>query len=744
MIERLVKLSTWMIYIALVVSCGGGDSSTATRNPEDPGDPPPPPHALCIAGDRPVWNSSPLSLQRAFPNISFNRPIGLFQEPGNDQVWYAIEQAGRIFRFNNVDNVTALTLVLDIRNTHVESEFMEGGLLGMVFDPDFSANRFIYLSYTTSDAPGTAGTANFRSIISRVTLDPAFTTSAEIMATEKNILVRPQPFENHNGGHILFGPDNYLYIGFGDGGGSGSNRLNSQDTTNLLGSLLRINVRGVPETGTNILYTIPLDNPFNGNALCSTGSGAQECPEIYAWGLRNPWRWSFDRSTGALWLADVGYNNWEEIDLITLGGNYGWPCYEGTHTGPNVCNVTDHTTPIYEYDHSFGISITGGYIYRGVSAPSQIGQYIFGDFGGGIWTMSDYQTTPTVDAVPGQPVSVTAFAEDQNGEIFAITYSGEIYELVSDGSSSNTNIGGQLSATGCALESDPKLGTVNMMPYNINAKLWSDNAIKSRWFALPEGGQISLQSGGDRDGDWDFPIGSVLRKDFYLNGNIIETRLLAHHNDGTWGGYAYEWNGSQTDATVVLGGKTKTIDTQEWSYPSEFDCFRCHTAAAGVTVGPETGQMNRDHTYPDLQTRNQLDYYTDLGLFANALPAQRQLVVEPEDTGQSTEDRAKAYLHANCAHCHRPGGPTPVNIDFRYDTALAGMNICDAVPSDDFGLGVTARIFLPADPANSTLSLRMGSTDPVIRMPALGTAIVDTNGTGYIDQWITDTIACPP
>ena len=728
-LHKVFSLACMLIFIS---SCGGGSSNISSDQPVK--DTPPP--TACTAGARPQWSESPLSWQQVFGGVSFSFATGLYQEPGNNGSWYVIEKAGQIYRFSNFDAVASRTLILDIHDSHVNSNF-EGGLLGMAFDPDFANNGYVYLSYTSNDTPSDdsgAGT-NFHSVISRVKFS-ADRTGID-MTTEKIILTLPQPAVNHNGGNIAFDKNGYFYIGFGDGGATSAT---SQDTTNLYGAILRIDVTGVAETATNILYTIPADNPFSANPLCSTGSGSAACPEIYAWGFRNPWRWSFDRLSGDLWLADVGESAWEEVDRVEIGNNYGWPCYEGQHIyNQSICNSnTTYTPPITDYPHDPGAyqnSVTGGYIYRGAAIPTLQGTYIFGDYvNGKIWSLADYQSSPTVQLIEDLPIYLSSFAEDQNGELFALGLeNGAIYKLTSDSKPINSSFATQLSATGCALASDPKQADAGMIPYDINARLWSDGAVKYRWFALPGNAKIHVRD----DGDWEFPIGSVLRKDFYLHDKIIETRLLAHHTDGSWAGYSYEWDDTQSDATMRLNGLSKLIDGQTWTYPSSNQCLMCHTQAANRVLGPETGQMNRNYTYPNIGQLNQLSHYQNLGLFDNAIPAGIPTLADPTNTELTTADRARAYLHANCSHCHRPGGTGNVAIDLRYTTPLAEMNICNIVPAlGDLGLGPNARLLAAGDPSLSIISARMKHTDSM-RMPVLGSAVVDSFGVGLIDDWIT-------
>ena len=359
-----------------------------------------------------------IAVQRAFDQISFNSPVALMQAPGDNTRWFAVEQAGIVRVFDNDQNVVqgAVDVFVDISGR--VSSGGETGLLGMAFHPNFAANGEVFLSYTRGGP--------LTSIISRFFLDPV--TGNLDANSESVILSVPQEFSNHNGGNIAFGPDGYLYIGFGDGGGGGDPNDRAQDTTYILGSMVRIDVNGAPP------YEIPGTNPFAGFTNCVDGMGTMDCPEIYAWGLRNPWRWSFDRQTGELWVGDVGEGQWEEVDRVELGMNYGWDDREGAHcfepaTGCSLNNVD----PITEYDHSVGHSITGGYVYRGAANPNLQGYYVFGDYvSGRVWAVdatSPQGTAPT--EIDSTSLNISSFAESVDGELYAVDHGGGgIYQIV--------------------------------------------------------------------------------------------------------------------------------------------------------------------------------------------------------------------------------------------------------------------------------------------------------------------------
>ncbi|RYE84197.1 MAG: hypothetical protein EOO75_18420, partial [Myxococcales bacterium] len=396
-------------------------------------------------------------------------------------------------------------------------------------------------------------------------------------------------------GMIAFGPDGRLYAGFGDGGNGGDPQGNGQKLTTLLGKMLRIDVD--KEEGGKP-YGIPSDNPF------AQGGGE---PEIFAYGLRNPWRWSFDRDTGDLWAGEVGQGKYEEVDIIKLGGNYGWNTMEGFHCyNAQTCDQTGLELPLIEYDHGVGLSITGGYVYRGKALPALVGRYLYADqVTGRLWAS---RTDPVTGAISGELMIETglnpsSFGEGADGEVYVVNYGGSIHKVVAKAAPGADAFPKKLSETGCVDPADPTKPAAGLIPYGVNAPFWSDGADKSRWLAIPDGTTIAVDADS---GDFDLPNGSVVVKEFQLDGKRIETRLMVRHDDGAWAGYSYEWNDAGTDATYVPGGKKKVIGDQTWLYPSSAQCLQCHTQAAGRTLGLEVAQLNGLLDYPGGAYANQL------------------------------------------------------------------------------------------------------------------------------------------
>ena len=659
----------------------------------------------------------------------------MLQAPGDDTRWFVLQKGGAVRVFANTPDVSTASDFLSL-TVNANSE---GGLLGMAFHPDWATNRQVFVSYTQG-TPMVSYVARYTSNDGGLTLDPN---------SRQEIIRVNQPFENHNGGQIAFGPDGLLYFGLGDGGSGGDPESTGQDTTDLLGSMLRLNVDGV------LPYTIPSDNPFaqtGGTCGPNHVTSTNDCAEIYAWGFRNPWRWSFDRSNGDLWVGDVGQNTVEEIDRVTRGSNYGWDCREGTSafsgTRSAICATLPGSTfidPVHEYGRSLGVSVTGGYVYRGAALPALVGRYLFADFGSGrIWRLVPNGSGGfTSEELLSTGRSISSFGEGNDGELYVVDYGGGLHKIVDGGGGAPPGppVATQLSATGCVNPQTPSQPATGLIPFEPAAPFWSDNAAKERWLALPNSTSIGVGT----DGDFTFPNGTVLMKHFRLGGMLIETRLFMRHPDGDWAGYTYEWNAQGTDAVLVPAGKTVTIGQQSWIYPSGNDCLTCHTAAAGFALGPETAQLNHDFLYAATgRTANQLRTLDAITMFTTPLgdPALQPAMPDPFDAAAPLEQRARAYLHTNCAGCHRPSGPTPSSMDLRYATLLSATNACDAVPqSGDLGIGVAARIIAPGSAANSVLTARMNLRG-ANQMPPLASAIVDAEGVTLVQNWIASLTTC--
>ena len=362
------------------------------------------------------------SIENAFPNITFLRPVDIQHSGDNTNRLFIVSQVGKIEVIEN--NISALKSIEFLNITSKVEYGGEKGLLGLAFHPNFSSNGYFYVNYTI-DSP-------LRTIISRFNISATDINKADLLS-EEILLEIAQPFSNHNGGQIAFGPDGYLYISLGDGGSGGDPGNRSQNLSSLLGKILRIDVNNNDMQNN---YSTPSDNPFINNP--------DAAPEIYAYGLRNVWRFSFD-GEGRLWAADVGQNTWEEISLIEKGGNYGWRIMEGNHcyNPASNCDQSGLILPVWEYDHSQsgGYSITGGYVYEGQSVPGLLNKYVYGDYAtGNIWAYDHIDKSNSYLLTHNGPVST--FGVDENRDLYFADYnSGKIFKFIDDNINSVTQTG---------------------------------------------------------------------------------------------------------------------------------------------------------------------------------------------------------------------------------------------------------------------------------------------------------------
>lgn len=391
------RLAFSLIGLFFLLACGGGNIGGG-------GVVTPPPGGGGGGGGTPQ-----IALTQVVTGLS--SPLDLQASPDNTNRLFVVEQGGRIKIIQN--GAVAATPFLDISSKVTNSGEM--GLLGLAFHPSYAQNRKFYVNYVRTNA------GQRQTVIAEY-----LTTSTDANVADPNseriMLVQNQPFDNHKGGQLAFGPDGFLYIGLGDGGSSGDPNGNGQNTQTLLGKMLRISVD--PPFATGKQYGIPGDNPF----FASGG-----LPEIWAYGFRNPWRFSFDSSGGRLFVGDVGQNSFEEVDLVTKGANYGWNVMEGTHCfNPSTnCNQTGLTLPIHDYPRTDGTTVIGGYVYRGTAVTNLPGAYVFGDFGNGkIWMLQQNNSTWTRTDLLSSGKQISAFGRDSSGELYVVDITGSIFKIV--------------------------------------------------------------------------------------------------------------------------------------------------------------------------------------------------------------------------------------------------------------------------------------------------------------------------
>jgi glucose/arabinose dehydrogenase len=399
--------------------------------------------SLAAAAAAPAQPLPQVKLVSTFPALTLDRAIWMSEAPDQTGRFFIVEQAGRIVIVPKGTDGSATNEFLNILERHPMVD-NEEGLLSIAFHPGFNTNGLFYIYYNQQNSDGHARFPR-RSVISEMKVSATDANRADL-ASERVLLEVPQPFGNHKGGQISFGPDGYLYLAFGDGGAGYDPYNSGQNTSTMLAKILRIDVNtrtvlGSGKVQEKLAYGIPADNPFAGEPYMF-GNGPRH--EIYALGLRNPWRFSWDRQTGDLWVGDVGQDLWEEVDLVVKGGNYGWCVREGAHPfkpGPPGAQFIE---PVIEYPHdpkllkesqfpkhSTGLCVIGGYVYRGTKYPSLQGVYLYADYNlGTIWGMR-YKDGKVTDygTLLYQPKNIVSFAEDAAGELYVLVFDGHVYSI---------------------------------------------------------------------------------------------------------------------------------------------------------------------------------------------------------------------------------------------------------------------------------------------------------------------------
>ncbi len=708
------------------------------------------------------------TLTNAFPGLSFTNPIALATPPGETNRLFVLERSARVIVVTNLAAPTR-TVFLDLSSRVTTG--CEEGLLGIAFHPNYAANGFFYLFYSTST--NTAAGSGLHQRISRFQVSSTNANQA-VVTSELALITQFDEACNHNGGDLHFGTDGYLYISVGDEGGANDQYNNSQRIDkDFFSGLLRIDVDKLPGNlpptphpalmnATN--YFVPADNPFvNATQLNGTNINVAALrKEFWAIGLRNPFRFSFDPMTGALFCGDVGQGAREEIDLITKGGNYGWAYREASIGGPKASPANFISiSPIAEYlrvgTTNVGTSVTGGLVYRGNRISQLNGRYIFGDFNSGnIWALTPNGTNAaTFDFLTRQTGIVAFGADPRNGDVLLANLTGgSVQRLIySVTNTAGSALPATLADTGSFSDLPNLTPNPGIIPYDVNVPFWSDNARKTRWFSVPN---TNLTLAFNRTSHWQFPTGTILIKHFDLeltNGiassaKRLETRLLVKNSGGVYG-VTYRWGNSLTNATLVPeegldenfvindGGNLRT---QAWHYPARSECLSCHTPQAGFALGFNTAQLNRDFDYggiSDNQIRalNQVGYFSSAVTNLHTLP----LLAHATNSAFSVEYRVRSYLAANCAQCHLPGGAAPGNWDARITNPLSASGIVNGSLVNNLG-DASNRVIVPNDLAHSVLLTRI-STNGAWRMPPLSSSLIDTQSVNLVSAWITNGLA---
>ncbi|MEQ8786193.1 MAG: PQQ-dependent sugar dehydrogenase [Pirellulaceae bacterium] len=684
----------------------------------------------------------PYVVERLAPELTFEQPVDITRAPGTDRL-FVVEVGGKIFSIEppTAENNPQPELMVDLA-TEVEGFYRAYGL---TFHPNFRRNGICFVCYVQKQGieDGTR-VSQFR--VDRQDPPRVLPDSEEILLT--------WPSGGHNGGCLKFGPDGYLYISAGDGGGSfppdGFNT--GQDIGDLRATVMRIDVDH-PAAGK--LYSVPRDNPF-----VQTDDAR---PEVWAYGFRNPWKMSFDPVTGALWVGDVGWEMWELVYRVEKAANYGWSLVEGSQPvhRERTRGPTAISPPTVEHSHTEARSITGGVVYHGQQHEKLRGAYIYGDYvTGKLWAARhDGVQTTSVEELADTTLQVISFEVDGQGELLILDYTGGVWTLKPNPESgANPDFPRKLSETGLfdsVAEHKPAAGVI---PYSINAEMWTDGASTERLIAVPGLQQLGVYDKtnvqvGYIEGQWDFPIDTVLVKTISIEMEVgdpasrrrLETQILHRHGDA-WEAYNYLWNDEQTDAELSPeDGFDKTLEIrdpaavggvrkQSWHLASRSECLLCHTTRAGSIHAFHPEQLDRTQDYGG-GAADQLATLSHIGLFEQPVPQEHPLLVDPGDESADLESRARAYLHVNCAHCHRRGGGGSAAFDIRHEYTLKQANILEQRPTQGTFDIVGAEIMTPGDPYRSVLYYRMAKLGRG-RMPHFGSSVVDVEGLDLMHQWL--------
>jgi putative heme-binding domain-containing protein len=711
----------------------------------------------------------------AFPNLKFKNPLLMARLPGTNRLFVG-EQEGRIFSFENRPDAKAelfIDLKKDIKTISLHPGAKEVEFVyGLVLHPRFRENRECFICYTLRGKKGEKNLPD-GSRVSRFKVKDSDPPRVD-PDSEEVVLTFLQG--GHNGGDLHFGPDGYLYITTGDSTDPNppDGLLHTgQDVTDLLSSVLRIDVDR-KEAGKN--YAVPKDNPFVGLKVGDKPAR----PEVWAYGFRNPWRMSFDRASGDLWLGDVGWEQWEMVHKIEKGGNYGWSIVEGRQpvNTSDKPGPTPIRSPAIEINHTDGASVTGGYVYRGKKFPELVGTYVFGDWETRrVWSakLSGGELVSLTDLVTPS-VRVVAFGEDEAGELYFLDHdTGTVHTLERNDAAEYdpTKFPRRLSDTGLFASTREHRPAPGVYRFEINARQWQDFATAEHFVAFPGTSGVTDYPGKKpipgnvnwhnfrfhppKDGVLVRTTSLEMRRGDPGSRRRVETQIL-HFGGETWRGYSYAWRDDQTDADLVpADGAEKSLAVkdptfvggvrhQTWTYPGRAQCLQCHNAWAEYSLAFNVEQLNREITLPS-GAKNQLTLLGELGLinragkggkpappFTAAELKKQPKLADPTDAKTPLADRARSYLHANCAHCHRFGGGGSVDLELHAQADLS-KRVLDTPPvRGTFDLA-DAKIVAKGDPARSVLYFRMAKFGTG-RMPHVGSELVDPSGLGLIDEWI--------
>ncbi len=720
------------------------------------------------------------TFENAFTGVTFNRPVNLAVMPDENRYLFVVERNGILKRIEL--NTNTVTEYLDLNDLGVSlSQSSESGFLACAFHPDFKNDGRIFVFYSLR-------IGNRNRLYQRVAVIQASGTTGDFRddvtipvssTTHTAMITQYDKAGNHNGGDLHFDNEGFLCISVGDEGSrndfyDNGNRIDRD----FFSAILRVDVDDRPdslvpnshEQDANITepdsaitdgsYKIPAGNPFvdpdpNDGVTSFDHQGgsvsyATVRSEIWVSGLRNPFRFSFDRPTGRCFVADVGQGLYEEVNLVQGGEDCGWSRREGLHAftnGPEGNQVPEGYSPhdpIHEYRHGSGsdqgLSITGGVVYRGSRLSELAGTYIFSDYvTGNVWSLREEEGTWTSTRIEGESRLVAFGADPRNGDLLACNItSGQVRRLVREEGVNDPPL--LLSETGAFTDLSNLTPAAGIYAYEINQPFWSDYAKKKRWFAMPD---LTSRINYSEQGRWNFPTGQVWIKHFDLErtrgdeetARKLETRFLIKTDEGSYG-LTYRWRDDQSDAELVAAAgfeedltiKVDGVDrVQRWSFPSRESCLTCHVATENSALSFNTRQLNREGQIDDLACAGFLDATP---AEATRLPKHPQI----DNDAVSVEARVRAYLQVNCAMCHDGSGAgSSGDFDARITTMTDMAGLINGLASDNLGDSAN-RILIPGNEEHSILLTRLSEGE--VRMPPVGSNEIDLEAVALLKEWI--------
>lgn len=655
----------------------------------------------------------PFVPEQVFARIALNDALEMAVVPGARR-FAAVENNGKIWTFADTPDAAAKDLLIDLKSGHPEFSHA----YGIAFHPKWRENGLVFITYVNGDKIADG------SKLSRFKLAQH---EPPVLDPKSETVLLTWMSGGHNGASIQFGPDGMLYCSTGDAEAPSppDSLKTGQDLSDLLSSILRIDV----DHGENgRAYAIPKDNPF------LTTPDAR--PEIYAFGFRNPWKISFDKK-GRLWCGDVGWELWEMIHLVPKGGNHGWSAMEASQPiMPETKGPGDIIPPVAAHPHTEAASITGGHVYHGSRFPELRDAYIYGDYETGkIWALwHDGGQVTRREEIADTPHKIVTFGLGGDGEIYWMSWEKDtrVYRL-----GRNPAVGKpgrfprKLSETGLFSDTAKQAPAAGVLPFEIAEPMWQDGASASRFVALPDGERIKTTTSGNPTKPnftvaW--PADAVLARTITLRQKRVETQML-HFDGETWNGYSYRWNDAGTDAQLTgADGAEFTIDKQPWRIHGRAECARCHNNWSGFALGFQPDQLT------SIGGR-QAEIASELfdGPFFERL---KNRLVSSHDEKTPLEDRARSWLHVNCAHCHRRHGGGSVRLMVNADLPTAETMMVNEKPVRGELALADARVISPGHPQQSVLLARIARSGSG-HMPMIGSREVDPHGFKLLWDWIS-------